>query len=101
LVVKNTLPSLGPDVLMVSVDVDTTENADQLRRFAEQHGFEWRLAIAPREMLVELQRAFGTQFLTPPSEPMFIVDPKGEAHLVPFGHRDGNRLRALVAQYRA
>ena len=98
---KETLPSLGPDVLMVSIDVDTTENADQLRRFAEQHGFDWRFAIAPRDMLVELQRAFGTQFLTPPSEPMFIVDPKGEAHLVPFGHRDGNTIRALVTRYRA
>jgi hypothetical protein len=101
LVVKDTLPSLGPDVLMVSLDVDTTESPDQLRRFAEQHGFEWRFAVAPRDMLVELQRAFGTQFLTPPSEPMFIVDPRGEAHLVPFGHRDGNTLRTLVARYRA
>ena len=86
---------------MVSIDVDTTENADQLRRFAEQHGFVWRFALAPRDMLVELQRAFGTQFLTPPSEHMFIVDPKGEAHLIPFGHRDGNTIRALVARYRA
>jgi hypothetical protein len=86
---------------MVSVDVDTTENADQLTRFAEQHGFAWRLALAPREMLVELQRAFGAQFLTPPSEPMLIVDANGEAHLVPFGHRDGNTLRAIVARYRA
>jgi len=98
--VKDTLPSLGPDVLMVSIDVDSSENADQLRRFAEQHGFHWRFAIAPRDMLIELQRAFGTQFLTPPSEPMFIVDPKGEAHLTPFGHRDGNTIRALVARYR-
>jgi hypothetical protein len=101
LVVKDTLPSLGPDVVMVSIDVDTTENADQLRRFADQHGFAWRLAIAPREMLVELRRAYGTQFLTPPSEPMLIVDANREAHLVPFGHRDANKLRALVAQYRA
>jgi hypothetical protein len=99
--VKDTLPGLGTDVLMVSIDVDTSENADQLRRFAEAHGFGWRFAIAPREMLVELQRAFGTQFLTPPSEPMFIVDPKGEAHLIPFGHRDGDTVRALVARYRA
>jgi hypothetical protein len=52
-------------------------------------------------MLVELQRAYGTQFLTPPSEPMLIVDPRGEAHLVPFGHRDGNTLRTFVARYRA
>jgi hypothetical protein len=51
-------------------------------------------------MLVEFQNAFGTQFLAPPSEPMFIVDPKGAAHLVPFGHRDAATIRALVAKYR-
>jgi hypothetical protein len=101
LVVKDILPSLGPNVLMVSIDVDTAENADQLGRYAERQGFDWRFAIAPRDMLVELQRAFGPRFLTPPSEPMLIVDPKGEAHLIPFGHRDGNALRALVARYRA
>ena len=98
---KDTLPSLGPDVLMVSLDVDASESADQLRRFGDQHGFAWRLALAPREMLVELQRAYGTQFLTPPSEPMLIIDPRGEAHLTPFGHRDANTVRSLVARYRA
>jgi hypothetical protein len=86
---------------MVSLDVDSSENADQLRRFAEQHGFEWRFAIAPRELLVELQRAYGTQFLTPPSEPMFVVDANGVAHLTPFGHRDAGALRAIVDRYRA
>ena len=86
---------------MVSIDVDATESADQLRRFGDQHGFQWRLALAPPEMLVELQRAYGTQFLTPPSEPMLIIDPGGEAHLTPFGHRDANRVRSLVAQYRS
>lgn len=86
---------------MVSIDVDTSENADQLRRFADQRGFEWRFAIAPRDMLIELQREFGTRFLVPPSEPMFIVDAKGEAHLVPFGHRDVETLRTIVGRYRA
>jgi len=86
---------------MVSVDIDPIENADQLARFGDKYGFAWRLAIGPREMLVEFQNAFGTQFLTPPAEPMFIVDPKGTAHLVPFGHRDAATIRALVAKYRA
>jgi hypothetical protein len=99
--VKSTLPSLGADVLMVSVDIDSTENAAQLARFGDKYGFAWRLAIGSREMLAEFQNAFGTQFLTPPSEPMFIVDPKGAAHLVPFGHRDAAAIRALVAKYRA
>lgn len=85
---------------MVSIDVDTSENADQLRRFTEQYGFDWRFAIAPREMLVELQRSYGTQFLTPPSEPMFVVDPKGEPHLLAFGRRDANTIRGIVERYR-
>jgi hypothetical protein len=99
--VKESLPSLGGDVVMVSIDVDPSENADQLKRFAEHYGFDWRLAIAPKEMLVSFQRAFGAEFLTPPSEPMFIIDPKGAPHLVPFGHRDAPRLRQLVNTYRA
>jgi hypothetical protein len=86
---------------MVSIDVDTTENAGQLARFGDQYGFAWRLAIGPRDLLAEFQKTFGTEFLTPPSEPMFIVDPKGTAHLVPFGHRDANELRVLVAKYRS
>ena len=85
---------------MVSVDVDPSEDADQLRRFADRNGFGWRFAVAPKDMLVEFQKAFGTQFLTPPSEPMFIVDPKGLPHLVPFGHRDAKTLRELVTKYR-
>ena len=96
---KNTLPSLG-DVVMVSIDIDTNEDAEQLRRYADQQGFSWRFAIAPREMLRQLATAFGTQFLDPPSEPMFMVDPKGAPHLVPFEHRDAARLAALVRQYR-
>ncbi len=86
---------------MVSVDIDPIENADQLARFGDKYGFTWRLAIGSREMLAEFQNAFGTQFLTPPAEPMFIVDPKGTAHLAPFGHRDAATIRALVAKYRA
>ncbi len=96
---KNTLPSLG-DVVMVSIDVDSSEDADQLRRFSDQQGFTWRFAIASRDALRQLATAFGTQFMDAPSEPMFIIDPKGTPHLVPFEHRDAARLAALVRQYR-
>jgi hypothetical protein len=101
LVVKETLPSLGDDVVMVSIDIDVNESADQLRRYADQNGFAWRFAVAPREMVRDLGQAFGTQFQTPPSEPMFIVDPKGSPHLLPFGRKSADALRAFVRQYRA
>lgn len=85
---------------MVSIDVDTTENAAQLAQFANQNRFPWRFAIAPKEMLTSFQREYGSQFLNTPSEPMVIIDPKGDPHLIDFGHRSAERLRALVAKYR-
>ena len=86
---------------MVSLDIDATETADQLAKFADLNRFNWRFAIAPKDMLTQFQREFGTQFLSPPSEPMFIIDPKGEPHLIDFGHRDAAKIRELVAKYRA
>ena len=97
---KETLPSLGDDVLMVSVDIDPNENADLLRRYADQNEFPWRFAVAPREMLQAFGAAFGTQFLIPTSEPMFIVDPRGEPHLLPFSRKSADALRGFVRQFR-
>jgi hypothetical protein len=86
---------------MVSIDIDPSEDPDQLRRFAERYGFGWRFAMAPKDLLVDFEKAFGTQFLTPPNEPMFMVDAKVTARLVPYGHRDASALRAYVEKYRS
>ena len=96
---RDTLPSLGPDVVMVSLDTDANESADLLRRYVDQQGFPWRFALAPREVLRELSDTFGTQFLTQPSEPMFILDRRGEPHLLPFGRKTADALRRAVQQY--
>jgi hypothetical protein len=98
-VVRDTLPSLS-DVMMVSLDTDPNESADLLRRYMEQQGFNWRAALAPPQIIRELGETFGTQFLTQPSEPMFLVDPRGHTRLLPFGRKSADQLRQLVAQYR-
>lgn len=85
---------------MVSLDTDPNENAELLRRYVEQTGFSWRFALAPRELIRELGDTFGTQFLTQPSEPMFLVDPRGVPHLLPFGRKSADALRSAVQQYR-
>jgi hypothetical protein len=97
-VVRDTLSSLG-DVVMVSLDTDVNENEELLRRYAEQNGFRWRFALASRELLRDLADQFGTQFLTQPSEPMFLVDRRGDAHLLPFGRKSADALRAAARQY--
>ncbi|GAC1328206.1 MAG: hypothetical protein NVSMB17_03360 [Candidatus Dormibacteria bacterium] len=98
---RDNLPSLGPGVLMVSLDVEPNEDGAILRRYADQNQFPWRFAVAPRQLSQALRESFGNQFLNPPSEPMVIIDQKGVAHLVPYGHRDVARLRQLLAQFSA
>ena len=98
---RDALPSLGSDVVMISLDTDTSEDAALLARFADQMGFSWRFALAPREVLSALAASFGTEFLTQPSEPMFLIDPKGATHPLPFGHKSADQLRRAIQQFRA
>jgi len=100
LVVRDALESLGSDVQMVSLDIDPSENAAQLKAFAERNGFTWRFAVAPREMLDALARTYGTRFLTPTAEPMFFVSPAQRASAGSFGRRDAGTMRTLVATNR-
>lgn len=100
MLIKDTLPSLGSDVVMVSIDGDPNEDAALLKRYAEQHGFTWRFAVASRELMSSLAQTFGNEYLSPPSDPMFVVSAKGIAHRLPSGYKDAAALKAAVERYR-
>ncbi len=100
MLVKDALPKLGEDVVMVSLDGDPNESAQQLRRYADDLGFRWRFAIASREVMASLAQSFGNGVLYPPSDPMFVVTPKGAVHQLPGGHKDEQTLREAVQRYR-
>lgn len=85
---------------MIGVDVDPNEDAALLRRYVDGEGWPWRWAVAPRELVRALVDAYGTEFSTPPADPMLVVDAKGGAHAV-FGYKSEALLRELVAKYRA
>lgn len=102
MLIKDELASFGDDVVMISIDGDPNENADLLRRYADQLGFDWRFAVAPREVMTALAGEYGSQFLYPPSEPMFAVSAETGAPIqLGFGHKDGADLRAAVERARA
>ena len=101
MLIKDELAELGDDVVMISIDGDPNENADLLRRYADQLGFDWRFAVAPREVMAALAGEYGSQFLYPPSEPMFAVSAAGEPIPIDFGHKDETDLRAVVKRARA
>jgi len=84
---------------MVSIDVDVSENAEQLRRYADSEGWRWRHALATRAYLNTAADRFGTGALNPPSDATLLIDTKGnvEAH---FGGKSEPQIRDLVARAR-
>lgn len=84
------------DVVIVSIDVDPNEEGRTLGRYADELDFRWRFTVPPRDVLRALERSFGTRFLHPPSEPMFLVDTAGVAFVAPFGSKDEKTLLQLA-----
>ncbi len=87
-------------MVMVSIDGDPNEDAELLRRYADDLGFEWRFAVAPRELMGALARSYGDGVLYPPSDPMFVVSAKGVPHKLRSGIKDEDLLREAIERYR-
>lgn len=100
--IRAALPSLGADVVVVSIDTDPNEDEQILRRYVERTGFNWRFVIAPRSLADTLAAAFGTPFLDPPSTPLVVISPSGEAHVISPGRiKSADEIRKLVERYRS
>lgn len=95
-VVRDTLPKLGDDVTVVTLDINPAESAADLRSYADGHGFGWRFALGPPPLLDALGRLYGSRILYSPTEPMFLVDAAGELFLAPYGAKDAQALTQLV-----
>jgi thiol-disulfide isomerase/thioredoxin len=80
------------DFVSVGLDIDPNENAEALKVFTGNHGFDWVYAVAPTEVAREIGQLYGDQFLNPPSTPMLIIDREGEAHPLPFGIKSADDL---------
>jgi len=87
------------DFISLGLDIDPNENANDLRAYVANNGFNWIYAIAPVDVAREIGQLYGDQFLNPPSAPMFIIDRHGEVHLLPFGIKSAEQLYKAVGMY--
>jgi hypothetical protein len=87
------------DFVSVGLDIDPNENAEILASYTAQQGFDWVYAVAPRDVAREIASLYGDQFLNPPSTPMLIVDREGEAHVLPFGIKSAEDLKAALEPF--
>ena len=89
------------DLISVSLDVDSNEDAGVLKEYIAQYGFDWSFVVAP--LLVEraLGNLYSAEYLNPPLAPMLIIDRQGSVHTLPYGLKDNEMLRKAVEPYLA
>jgi len=85
------------DFVSVGLDIDINENADDLKMYTENNGFDWLYVIAPVEVAREISNLYGAQFLNPPSTPILVIDKLGQVHLMPFGIKSADALNDFIA----
>ena len=72
------------DFHSVGIDVDPNERAPGLAAYADREGFDWRFALADRELVALLTERFGFEVTHPPSTPTFVVT-DGTIRALQFG----------------
>ena len=87
------------DFVSVGLDIDTNENATDLKAYIDNNGFDWTYAIASPEIAREISTLYGAQFLNPPSTPILIIDRKGQVHPMPFGIKSADDLYAFIEPF--
>lgn len=99
---KDALAQLGdPDIIYISIGVDPNERPEDLARYADRWGFDWRFVVAPTDVARSLARTFGDQVLSPPSTPLILVGPDGSVVASQFGIHGAADLVALFSEHRS
>jgi hypothetical protein len=87
------------DLVSVSLDVDTNENAATLKDFAATGKYAWRFAVAPVSVARALGNLYSADFLNPPLAPMLFIDRQGGVYGLPNGVKKAESLQMTLAPY--
>ena len=98
---RNLRKTLGnpEDLILISLDVDTHEDQASLKKYAAEFGFDWRFAIAPLDVARALGNLYNAEYLNPPLDPMLLIDRSGNVHQLPYGDKNADALKTVVAPY--
>jgi hypothetical protein len=69
----------------VSLDVELTEDPEDLAAYAEREGFDWRFAMADAALYRLLQERFTPAATNPPSTPLIIIEGDGTVRFLEPG----------------
>ena len=87
------------DLIILGINIDPNEDTALLSDYVAKNGFDWLYTVASAELIEEISRLYGPQYLNPPSSPMLIIDRQGEVHLLPFGTKSAEDLQGFLAPF--
>ncbi len=83
-------------VTWLSLDIELSETPEALKEYSRQQGFDFRFAVASRDIAIALAAEFGDLVLSPPSTPIIVIGPDGSVELTGFGHKSIDEIIALA-----
>jgi hypothetical protein len=87
------------DLVSISLDVDTNEDAATLKDFATTGKYDWRFAVTPLLVARALGNLYSADYLNPPLAPMLFIDRQGHVYGLPNGVKSAESLQKTLAPY--
>ncbi|MEJ2550514.1 MAG: TlpA disulfide reductase family protein [Anaerolineales bacterium] len=87
------------DFVNIALDVDPKENAEALKSYVDEHGFDWIFSVASPEIARDLGNRYSAQLLNPPLVPMLIIDKNGDVYGLPYGLKSAEALHITLLSY--
>ena len=89
---------VGDEVVSIALNTDPNEDRAKVAAHLERHGFDWRYAVAPPELILALKEEFGVGILNAPSAPVVLICPdQNVRELLRRGVKRANFLQEQVA----
>ena len=89
---------VGDEVVSIGLNTDPNEDQDKVAAHIARHGFDWRYAVAPAELILALKEEFGVGILNAPSAPMVLICPdQSVREMLRRGVKRANFLQEQVA----
>ena len=90
--VKELHDELGDSIVSIGLDTDPNEDSEQVKKYSEDNGFDWRYVVSPTEVTQGLIDEFGVGVANAPSAPVILIC-NGEARLLNRGIKDVEELK--------
>ncbi len=86
----------GSDLVIISLDLDTNEDAQALIDYSNVDNFEWQFVTSTLPMYHDLGNRYGALYLDPTLGPFLLVDRKGQVTNIELGLKTADELKTLL-----